>query len=79
MLLADMESFNSAPVRKNMNTGRKIEIEVEPENTLEKKVDALTDKLRNAFDSGTDVKSEDLNKDEDLGNLCLFIQNDNIH
>ena len=68
-LLADMETFNSAPFGKKLNSGRKIKIEIETDDNLEKKLDNLTDKLLNAFDAKSDVKWKDSKEDNELGRL----------
>jgi len=70
MLLADMENFNSLKIGEKKEFERRVEIEIEPENPLEKKVDALTDELKNAFDGSSEVKwEEESHKKEELG-LC---------
>merc|ERR1719244_1768476 len=70
MLLADMESFNSLKIGEKRELGRRVEIKIERENPLEKKVDALTDELKNAFDGSSDVKwEEECTKEEELG-IC---------
>merc|ERR1711892_389916 len=73
LLLADMETFNTLPLGNKMNTGRKIEIEIEADDTLENKVNDLTDKLLNAFDEKCELKSTDLNDEEELG-VCTKCQ-----
>ena len=73
MLLADMETFNTLPLGNKMNTGRKIEIEIEADDTLENKVNDLTDKLMNAFDEKSELKSTDLNEEEELGMVGQFL------
>ena len=73
MLLADMESFNSLRIGEKKELGRRVEIEIERENPLEKKVDALTDELKNAFDGSSDVKwEEESTKEEELGKKLCF-------
>ena len=73
MLLADMESFNSLKIGEKKELGRRVEIEIERENPLEKKVDALTDELKNAFDGSSDVKwEEECTKEEELGKKLCF-------
>ena len=73
MLLADMESFNSLKIGEKKELGRRVEIEIERENPLEKKVDALTDELKNAFDGSSDVKWEEkTTKEEELGKKLCF-------
>ena len=73
LLLADMETFNTLPLGNKMNTGRKIEIELEADDTLENKVNDLTDKLMNAFGEKCELKSTDLNEEEELGMVGQFL------
>jgi hypothetical protein len=72
-LLADMETFNSAPLGKKSNSGRKIKIEIETDDNLEKKLDNLTDKLMTAFDGKSDVKWKDTKEENELGTLPLTL------
>ena len=72
-LLADMETFNSAPLGKKLNSGRKIKIEIETDDNLEKKLDNLTDKLMTAFDAKSDVKWKDTKEENELGTLSVEI------
>ena len=73
MLLADMENFNSLKIGEKKEFERRVEIEIEPENPLEKKVDALTDELKNAFDGSSEVKwEEESHKKEELGTKLNF-------
>ena len=73
MLLADMESFNSSQLGEKKEMGRRVEIEIEHDTPLEKKVDALTDELKNAFDGSSDVKwEEESTKEEELGKKLQF-------
>ena len=66
-LLADMETFNSAPLGKKSNSGRKIKIKIETDDNLEKKLDHLTDELLTAFNGKSDVKWKDSKEEDEIG------------
>ena len=72
-LLADMETFNSGSSGMKHNAGRKIKIELETEDELEKRLDSLTDKLVNAFDPKSEVKWKDFKEEEELGISSLLL------
>jgi len=66
-LLADMETFHFVSDGKEKSSGRKIKIEVEPKDELEKKLDNLTEKLVDAFDQKSELNWKDDAKTVALG------------
>ena len=51
-LMADMENFKNKPTEnKDTSAARTIKIEIEKDDIMAKKVDCLTDQLKDAFDS----------------------------